>query len=77
MVQPNDPPDLGGTDEIANWFNLTEGTKVKLKNGAVAEVTANPQDGGWLFVRYLEHLEDPSQIGQDEMVFFVDVQAVL
>lgn len=77
MVQPSDSPDLGGHEGIANWFKLTEGTKVKLKNGAVAEVTANPADGGWLFVRYLEHLEDPSQVGQDEMVFFVDVQAVV
>ena len=77
MVQPSDSPDLLGPEGATNWLSLTEGTKVKLKNGAIAEITANPTDGAWIFVRYLEHPDDPSQVGQDEMVFFVDVQAVV
>ena len=77
MVQPSDSRDLLGPEGATNYLNLTEGTKIKLKNGAIAEITANPTDGAWLFVRFLEHPEDPSQVGKDEMVFFTDVQAVV
>lgn len=57
--------------------DLPEGIKVKLRNGATAEVTANPRDGGWLFVRYLEFARDPSLAGSDQMAFCTDVVGVL
>ena len=57
--------------------NLPEGMKVKLRNGAVAEITANPRDGGWLFVRYIEFEKDPSMVGSDEMAFCTDVIDIL
>ncbi len=40
-------------------------------------VTANPRDGGWLFVRYLEFAEDPSLAGSDQMAFCTDVISVV
>lgn len=57
--------------------DLPEGTKVRLRSGAIAEVTANPHDGGWIFVRYLESPKDPSKIGEDDMAFCTDVMAVV
>ena len=45
--------------------DLPEGINVKLRNGAIAEVTANPRDGGWIFVRYVEFAQDPSLAGTD------------
>ena len=77
MVQANNPDDLLGPQGATNYLNLQAGSKVKLNNGAIAEIIANPTDGAWLFVRFLEHPENPSQIGEEEMVFFVDVQAVV
>ena len=62
---------------IAEVFrDLPVGSKVKMRAGVIAEVTANPNDGGWLFIRYTEHPADPSKVGQEDMVFCVDVVGV-
>jgi hypothetical protein len=62
---------------IAEVFrDLPVGSRVKMRQGVVAEVTANPNDGGWLFIKYLEHPQDPSKVGQEDMVFCVDVVGV-
>jgi hypothetical protein len=53
------------------------GTRLRLKNGSVAEVTADPQDGGWLFIRYVECEDDPSKVGTDDMVFYLDVSGAV
>lgn len=52
--------------------DLPEGTQVRLRNGQVVEITANPRDGGWLFVKILES-DDSTQVGNDDMAFCVDV----
>lgn len=53
--------------------NIPVGTKVKLRAGAIAEVTANPRDGGWIFVRYVEFPKDPSRVGTEDLAFCTDV----
>lgn len=70
------PGDLEATDAAYTFRDLPEGAKVKLTNGAVAEITGNPRDGAWLLIKYLENPEDPSQVGEDDMVFFVDVESL-
>ncbi len=57
--------------------DLPEGSQVRLRNGQIAEVTANPRDGGWLFVKILESDADPSRVGTDDMAFCVDVIDVI
>jgi hypothetical protein len=47
-----------------------------LASGAEAEIVDNPQDGVWLFARYLSSPRDPTLVGQEEMVFAQDVVAV-
>lgn len=66
--------DLSGLDTIDVWCKLPEGTKLTLLNGAVGEITANPQDGGFVLVKFLEHPEDSSKVGQEEYVFFNEVR---
>lgn len=56
--------------------DLPIGTKVRLRGGGVAEVTANPRDGGWIFVRYLQWPQDPSKVGAEELAFCTDVIGV-
>lgn len=56
---------------------LPEGTVVRLRNGQVVEITANPRDGGWIFVKVLESPEDPSKVDTDDMAFCVDVVEVV
>jgi hypothetical protein len=57
--------------------DLPVGTKVRLRSGAVGEVTANPRDGGWIFVRFVEHPKDSGKVGEEDMVFCADVLAVV
>lgn len=46
--------------------HLGTGARIKLKNGRLAEVTENPHDGVWMYVRILEN-------GAEEMVHADDV----
>jgi len=59
-----------------NVRTLAPGTRIVLANGAVAEIVSNPEDGVWLFARYLEAPHDPALVGQEEMIFAQDVVAV-
>ena len=59
-----------------NIRTLAPGTSIVLADGAVAEIVANPEDGVWLFARYLEAPRDPALVGQEEMIFAQDVVAV-
>ena len=57
--------------------DLLPGAKVRVRGGIIGEVTANPKDGGWVFVRYVSCPEDPSKEGLEEPVFCTDVLQVL
>lgn len=57
--------------------DLEDGTRVELRNGQIGEVTANPRDGGWVFVRILESDADPSAVGREDLVFCIDVIDVI
>jgi hypothetical protein len=54
---------------------LAVGTRVVLGSGAEAEIIDNPNDGVWLFVRYLVSPE-AALVGQEEMVFAQDVAEI-
>ncbi len=58
-----------------NVRTLAPGTQVTLTDGAVAEVVANPEDGVWLFARYVSSPRDPALVGQEDMIFAQDVVA--
>ncbi len=65
---------LSGPDGIDVFRNLPEGAKLILLNGAVGEIIANPHDGGFIQVTFLEH-PDASKVGQEDFVFFNEVRA--
>ena len=53
--------------------HLEPGTRLKLHDGGLAEVSENPHDGTWLLVRRL-----PAQEGtEDELLFIDDIVEVL
>jgi hypothetical protein len=56
-----------------NIRDLGVGMKVVLISGAEAEIVGNPNDGVWLFARYLSSPGDPALVGQEEMIFAQDV----
>ena len=55
---------------------LAVGTRVMLGSGAEVEIVANPEDGVWLFARYLSSAGDPALVGQEDMIFAQDVVEV-
>ena len=60
------------------YRELPVGSKVKLYNGAVFEVTGNPRDGAWLLGHYVSYPDDPSRVGKgEEMLFFMDVESLV
>jgi hypothetical protein len=58
---------------IVNVRDLAVGTRVVLGSGAEAEIVANPRDGVWVFVRYVEA---EAMVGEEEMIFAQDVAEV-
>jgi hypothetical protein len=59
-----------------NIRGLAVGTRVILGSGAEAEIVSNPEDGVWLFARYLSSADDPTMVGQEDMIFAQDVVEV-
>jgi hypothetical protein len=55
---------------------LAVGTRVVLGSGAEAEIISNPNDGVWLFARYLSSPDEPSLVGLEDMIFAQDVLEV-
>ena len=53
------------------------GTKLKLTDGAVAEVTENMADGQWLQVRYLESPGRHADVGSVELCHAQDIVKIL
>jgi len=77
MVQDGSSEDVSNVNDTLALQDIPEGTKVRLRSGAIAEVTANPRDGGWLFIRFIDHPDDPSKVGEDDMAFCTDVLAIV
>ena len=77
MAEEDKSENAPSVDENVALQDVPEGTRVRLPYGVIAEVTANPRDGGWLFVRFVEYPEDPSRVGEDDMVFCTDVLSVV
>ncbi|MBO0736410.1 MAG: hypothetical protein J2P48_07560 [Alphaproteobacteria bacterium] len=62
--------------EPVNIRLLQPGTRVVLEGGATAEIVSNPQDGVWVFARFLTSPDDPDRIGSEEMVFAQEIVEV-
>jgi hypothetical protein len=62
--------------EPINIRTLQPGTQVTLEGGATAEIVSNPNDGVWLFARYITSPRDPALVGQEDMIFAQDVVEV-
>jgi hypothetical protein len=77
MAEASRNSDLEGSNAALIYRDLPVGVRVKRRDGATLEVTGNPGDGAWLLVRVVEDPNDPASVGQEDMVFFTDVEAVV
>jgi hypothetical protein len=59
--------------EPVNIRQLAPGTRIVLEGGATAEIVSNPQDGVWVFARFLTSPADPGRVGTEEMIFAQDI----
>lgn len=57
--------------------DLPDGARLRLTNGSIAEVTGNPRDGAWIYVRYVSCPADPSKEGSEDLVWCLDVAQAL
>ena len=69
--------DLINVNNTVILTNLPVGQRIKLRVGAVAEVVANPRDGGWVRAKILEPAAGSPPAGTEEMVFATDVVGVV
>ena len=77
MDQSSSGSDLKSNNAALIYRDLPVGVRVKRRDGAILEVTGNPRDGAWLLVRVVEDPNEPTRVGQEDMVFFTDVEAVV
>ena len=75
--QPISPEALFNINDTVILTNLPIGQRITLRDGSVAEVVANPRDGGWVQVRYIESSAAPGLVGTEDMAFATDVVGVI
>ena len=68
--------DLSGVHGAEVFRDLEEGLKLRLGNGAVAEITGNPHDGSVLQVKILE-AGGPYAVGEEAYIFYPEVREVV
>jgi hypothetical protein len=72
--KPNANYDLTGIDGAKVFRDLPEGAKLRTAGGSIVEILENARDGATLLVKVIENEENPSSVGEEEYVFFADVQ---
>jgi len=61
------------TPEYIDVRTIRPGTKLKLSDDSVVEVTQNPEDGYWVLGRYLISPAERSREGKEDMIFWSDI----
>lgn len=68
--------DLTGIAGAENFRTLAEGLTVKMLDGTEGKITGNPHDGAWLVIEVTECDRDPNRIGEEDVIYFLDVEGV-
>lgn len=68
--------DLNGIAGAENFRDLALGLTVTMLDGIVGKITGNPHDGAWLVIEITECPSDPSRVGEEDVVYFQDVERV-
>jgi hypothetical protein len=77
MVEASNNKDLNSSSAAFIFRDLPVGGKIKMSGGAIGEIVGNPGDGAWLIVRFTEHPAEPTRVGEEAMIFFMDVEEVV
>ncbi len=60
-----------------NWYYLRPGHKIRMRDGAEAEVLSQTEDGEWIRVRYLDGVDGPLFVGTEDLADKDEVEALL
>jgi hypothetical protein len=69
--------DLTGIRGAEVFRELPEGMRLQLIDGSVCEIVANAGDGAWIIVKIIDDQNSPDRVGDEEPVFFAEVEKVL
>ena len=73
----SDKYDLTGVNGAQVFRDLPEGIKLRMTTGQIVEILENARNGANLLCRVVENDENPASVGEEEYVFFTDVQEVV
>jgi hypothetical protein len=62
---------------MINVMTIKVGERLQLREGIVAEVLENMEDGMWLQVRFLEFPGSPQDVGTEELCHAQDIVRIL
>jgi hypothetical protein len=62
---------------MIDLMTIKAGERLQLRQGIVAEVLENMEDGMWLQVRYLTFPGHPDEVGTEELCHAQDIVRVL
>lgn len=62
---------------MINVLTLEPGMRVRLVDGATAEVVSNPRDGIWILLRYLTGPDPSAQSNGEALVFAENIVELL
>jgi len=66
--------DLTGVHGAEAFRDLPEGATLRMTDGHIVEIIENARNGTNLLVKVVENEASPSSVGEEEFVFFADVQ---
>ena len=64
-------------EQRVELYYLKPGHKIRMRDGAEAEVLSETEDGEWIRVRYLEGGDDPLFAGMEDLAYKDEVEALL
>lgn len=62
---------------MKDMWNLKLGDRVETRDGAVAEILSETQDGEWIRIRYVEVCDEPSLVGTEDLYHEHELTEVL
>ena len=69
--------ELTGVNGAAVYRSLTPGLKLKMSDASIVEILENAGDGAILLVRIVQDEKNPSNVGNEEYVFYAEVREVI
>jgi len=69
--------DLKGMHGAMAFRDLPTGLIVRMSDGSEGRVVANPGDGAFIMIEVTSDPNDPGRVGEEETVFYAEVDSVV